>query len=153
MIDVARSAVKEKVIRVIVATWKNLVQLAPQSSMAFIVDKNTADCLYSIKSRKLKDEDLKADIAELIKYIEERQSHMTTWDFYANEIDSGKLSWTPAHQDEAFWKMHATKLDEDNYHTIKGLQKILQDPESALSAAVACHDIGQYVHYNPKGKQ
>ncbi|KAJ1915405.1 H(+)-transporting V1 sector ATPase subunit H [Mycoemilia scoparia] len=153
MTEVARTAVKEKVIRVIVATWKNLVDLAPQNNLSFIADSNTVECLYSIKGRKLKDDDLKTDIGELVEYIKEKQAHMSTWDFYANEIESGRLNWTPAHRDEAFWKLHAEKLDENNFRIIRGLHSILESNSDPLSVAIACNDIGQYIHFNTKGKQ
>ncbi|KAJ1672932.1 H(+)-transporting V1 sector ATPase subunit H [Spiromyces aspiralis] len=153
MVEIARSAVKEKVIRVIVATWRNLIELAPQSNMPFLVDSKTTDCLYSIKARKLKDEDIKADVDALIERTEEQRSHMSTWDFYVSEVRSGRLSWTPAHRDESFWAMHAAKLDDDNHCVIRALHELLKNPPDTLSIAVACHDIGQYVHFNPAGKQ
>lgn len=42
-----------------------------------------------------------------------------SFDEYAVEIRSGRLSWTPVHQSEKFWVENAAKLNETNFELLR----------------------------------
>jgi hypothetical protein len=42
-----------------------------------------------------------------------------SFDEYAVEIRSGRLSWTPVHQSEKFWVENAAKLNEVNFELLR----------------------------------
>jgi V-type H+-transporting ATPase subunit H len=42
-----------------------------------------------------------------------------SFDEYAVEIRSGRLSWTPVHQSEKFWVENAAKLNESNFELLR----------------------------------
>ncbi|KAJ1821030.1 H(+)-transporting V1 sector ATPase subunit H [Coemansia sp. RSA 2599] len=154
MVDIARAAVKEKVIRIIVATWINMVK-APEANVPNMLVARVPACLQTLSTgRSLKDEDLKADIGALAETLASHSGAMTTWDEYLTELASGKLHWSPAHRSEQFWKLHIRRMDESDHRVVRRLGEILAAPTSDETAlAVACHDLSQYVKLNPDGKK
>ncbi|KAJ1644374.1 H(+)-transporting V1 sector ATPase subunit H [Coemansia erecta] len=155
MVDIARAAVKEKVIRIIVATWINLANKAPEANMPNMLVAKVPACLQTLGTgRNLKDEDLKADIGALAETLAAHTGAMTTWDEYLTELASGKLHWSPAHRSEQFWKLHIRRMDESDHKVVRLLGDILAASTSDDTAlAVACHDLSQYVKLNPDGKK
>ncbi|KAJ1741386.1 H(+)-transporting V1 sector ATPase subunit H [Coemansia sp. RSA 1086] len=153
LVEIARGAVKEKVVRVIVATWANMAQHA--AAIPGLLVARVPACLETLRvGRNFKDEDLKQMVAELSEVLGEHSGVMTSWDEYKNQLKSGRLEWSGWHRSEQFWKMHAAKMDEQDHQIVRQLAKVLGDPEStATSQAVACHDLSQYVKCNPEGKR
>jgi V-type H+-transporting ATPase subunit H len=45
--------------------------------------------------------------------------YFRSFDEYAIEIRSGRLSWTPVHQSEKFWVENAAKLNETNFELLR----------------------------------
>ncbi|KAJ2784047.1 H(+)-transporting V1 sector ATPase subunit H [Coemansia javaensis] len=155
MVDVARSAVKEKVIRMIVATWANMLELAPAANVPNMLVAKVPGCLATLAAgRNFKDEDLREGVRRLAEDLAAHTGVMTTWDEYLNEVASGKLQWAPAHRSEQFWKLHVHKMDSDDHRVVRQLAGILaSDTASETALAVACHDLSQYVKFNPDGKK
>ena len=65
LLDISKAAVKEKIIRVCVSTWKNLLIKAKKYSMPVMIGAKVLDFLEVLNSRKLSDEELAADVAFL----------------------------------------------------------------------------------------
>lgn len=76
-----------------------------------------------------------------------------TWDEYESELESGHLSWSPAHESEEFWKENATKLAERDGRLVRILIDILKEAKDETVLAVACADIGHYVDHHEPGKK
>ncbi|KAJ1900848.1 H(+)-transporting V1 sector ATPase subunit H [Kickxella alabastrina] len=152
LVDIARSTGKEKVIRVVVSTLSNLL-LVPDANVPSMLVGGVPACLRTLAvGRSFKDEDLKAALAQLTEDLAGHSGVMTTWDEYCAEVASGKLHWSPAHRSEQFWKMHVARMDEADHRIVRQLAQVLgRDDETAL--AVACHDLAQYVKFNPDGKR
>ncbi|CAG8696189.1 6690_t:CDS:2, partial [Acaulospora colombiana] len=154
LIDIAKSAIKEKIIRVIIGTFKNLVDKAPEANLpAMLVAKLLNFCI-NLSARQWHDEEIKEDIAFLTAQLQENFHSLTTFDEYASEIRSGMLQWTPPHESEQFWRQNVTKLNEKDYELLRILARLLvtsNDDNTVL--AVAAHDLGQYVKYYPNGKK
>ncbi|KAJ2748712.1 H(+)-transporting V1 sector ATPase subunit H [Coemansia pectinata] len=153
--EIARSAVKEKVVRIVVALWANLLRLAAPANVPAMLVARVPACLATLGAgRSFKDEDLRSDLKQLAEELAEHTGVMTTWDEYLNELASGKLAWSPAHRSEQFWKLHIRRMDEHDHRVVRQLADLLTEPTASETAlAVACHDLSQYVRFNPDGKR
>ncbi|RKP15173.1 armadillo-type protein, partial [Piptocephalis cylindrospora] len=72
---------------------------------------------------------------------------------YVEEVKSGKLDWTPVHRSDAFWKNDSARFNDNAHELLKALCGILQTSTQATVLAVAAHDVGEYVKWNPLGKK
>ncbi|KAF7721503.1 H(+)-transporting V1 sector ATPase subunit H [Apophysomyces ossiformis] len=150
LIDVAKGAVKEKVIRVAIATLKNLVEKAPSENLAAMLVGKLLPFTENLSTRKWSDEDILEDIDYLKEKLQDNFQSLTTFEQYASELETGKLEWTPPHKSDLFWKENASKLDGDNYRLLRSLGRILSSSTNTLVLSVAANDVGQYVKYSSK---
>ncbi|KAJ7445794.1 ATPase V1 complex subunit H [Mycena galericulata] len=153
LIDVAQGAVKEKVIRVIVATFRNLVVKAPRANLPAMLVAQLLPFARNLCSRKWSDEDIIEDVQFLRDELNTNFQSLTTYDEYSSELTSGHLSWTPVHESDDFWKENAIKLNDKDYEQLKVLIKLLKESTDPLVLAVAAHDVGQYVKHCERGKK
>ncbi|KAI0362734.1 ATPase V1 complex subunit H [Trametes cingulata] len=153
LVDVAQGAAKEKVIRVIVATFRNLVSKAPQANLPAMLVAQLLPFAKNLSGRKWTDEDIVEDIQYLRDELSARFESLTTYDEYRSELLSGHLSWTPVHESDLFWKENATKLNDKDYELLKILIRLLSESSDPTVLAVAAHDIGQYVKHYERGKK
>ncbi|KAJ7286026.1 ATPase V1 complex subunit H [Mycena rebaudengoi] len=153
LIDVAQGAVKEKVIRVIVATFRNLVVKAPRDNLPAMLVAQLLPFAKNLCTRKWSDEDVVEDVQFLRDELAANFQSLTTYDEYSSELTSGHLSWTPVHESDDFWKENATKLNDKDYEQLKILVKLLKESSDPLVLAVAAHDVGQYVKHCERGKK
>ncbi|TFK55012.1 ATPase, V1 complex, subunit H [Heliocybe sulcata] len=151
--DVAQAAVKEKVIRVVVATFRNLITKAPSANLPSMLVAQLLPFMKNLSTRKWSDEDVLEDVQFLQDELKSRFDSLTTYDEYTSELASGHLSWTPVHESDLFWKENATKLNDKDYEQLKILVRLLQESSDALVLAVAAHDLGQYVKHYERGKK
>ncbi|TCD68244.1 H(+)-transporting V1 sector ATPase subunit H [Steccherinum ochraceum] len=151
--NVAQSAVKEKVVRVIVATFRNLVSKAPSANLPAMLVAQLLPFAKNLATRKWSDEDIVDDVVYLRDELNARFESLTTYDEYTSELTSGHLSWTPVHDSELFWKENATKLNNKDYEQLKTLIRLLSESQDPTVLAVAAHDLGQYVKHYERGKK
>ncbi|EIM82503.1 ATPase V1 complex subunit H [Stereum hirsutum FP-91666 SS1] len=152
-VDVAQGAVKEKVIRVFVATFKNLIIKAPAANLPAMLVAELLPFANNLSSRKWSDEDIPEDVQFIRDELKSRFESLSTWDEYSSELASGHLSWTPVHESDMFWKENAVKLNDKDHADLKQLIKLLQDSQDPTVLAVAAHDLGQYVKHYERGKK
>ncbi|KAF8163080.1 armadillo-type protein [Crassisporium funariophilum] len=153
LVQVAQNAVKEKVIRVVVATFRNLVTKAPSANLPAMLVCQLLPFAKNLAARKWSDEDILEDVQYLKEELNTRFQSLTTYDEYTSELASGHLSWTPVHESDDFWKENATKLNEKDYEQLRTLIKLLKDSRDPTVLAVAVHDVGQYVKHYERGKK
>lgn len=111
LVDIARSAVKEKVVRITVATLRNLLERAPEANAPAMLGSKLLPLVEILADRKFSDDEVIDDISFLHTELAERLKGMSTYDEYLSELSSGKLSWdNPAHELEDFWKENGSKL-------------------------------------------
>ncbi|KAI0736579.1 ATPase V1 complex subunit H [Fomitopsis betulina] len=151
--DVAQNAAKEKVIRVIVATFRNLITKAPAANLPAMLVSQLLPFAKNLCTRKWSDEDILDDVQYIRDELNARFESLTTYDEYSSELISGHLSWTPVHDSELFWKENATKLNDKDYAQLKTLIKLLSESHDPIVLAVAAHDVGQYVKHYERGKK
>ncbi|KAG9318161.1 ATPase V1 complex subunit H [Chiua virens] len=152
LISVAQTAAKEKVIRVIIATFRNLITKAPSVNFPAMLVAQLLPFSKNLCARKFSDEDILEDVQFVRDELEHNFESLTTYDEYVSELASGHLSWTPVHESDEFWRENASKLNEKDYEQLKILIGLL-NTEDPLVLAVAVHDLGQYVKHCERGKK
>ncbi|KAI8967525.1 armadillo-type protein [Mycotypha africana] len=151
LVEIAKSAVKEKVIRVSIATLRNLVEKAPAQNLAAMLVAKLLPFTENLSTRKWSDPDILEDIVFVKERLQEDFQSLTTFEQYASEIETGKLEWSPPHKSDLFWKENAHKLEENGYQLLKSIARLLSTSNSPLVLSVAASDVGYYVKYATKG--
>ncbi|CAO3588003.1 unnamed protein product [Absidia cylindrospora] len=147
LVDIAKGAVKEKVIRVAIATLRNLVQKAPAQNLAAMLVVKLLPFTENLSARKWSDADILEDVDYLKERLQENFQSLTTFEQYASEVETGKLEWSPPHKSDVFWKENTHKLEEHNFQLLRSLARILSTSTNAVVLAVAANDIGHYVKF------
>lgn len=155
--DVLRATNREKVQRVIFATFRNLLEKPGQSVAeqfaAEMIHFKAVPVLNVLVQQTRDDTDLQDDITFLHEKLNASLLDLSSWDEYAAEVKSGRLEWSPVHRSDKFWRENVMKLNENNHEILNTLVVILQESQSAVAIAVAAHDLGEYVRYYPRGKR
>lgn len=156
--DVLNGTEKEKVKRIIIAAFKNLLEKPNDADVV----KSNCLCMLQSKVKKLvelmlqsniEDPDLAEDLDFLNKKLETLVMDVTSFDEYTLEITSNRLNWSPCHKSDKFWRENAPRLNENNFYLIRKLIDILKlKGTSAQSLEIALNDIGEYVRYYSRGK-
>ena len=155
---ILNESTKEKVIRIILATFKNLIEkpldrdIARDNAITMFQCKVLKQLNILKQGQKLDDEDLIEDIEFLYEKLRESVHDLSSFDEYSSEIKSGRIGWSPVHSNEKFWRENAQRLNENNYDLLKILISILETSKDPQVLAVAAHDIGEYIRYYPRGK-
>lgn len=152
--DVARSAVKEKVTRVTVATLRNILAKAPEANAPVMLGAKCLTLSENLLSRKWSDEEIEQDLNYIRDELTEKLKTMTTWDEYLSELQSGQLSFeSPVHELDEFWKENAPKFVQEDGKVLKQLVTVLKESEDSTTLAVGCSDLGKFVHFFEQGKK
>lgn len=156
--DILSESGKEKVARIILATFRNLIEKPEESEIRrdnaiAMVQCKVSKQLEILQGKKFSDPDIVEDIEFLEEKLNASVQDMSSFDEYATEIKSGRLEWGPVHSSEKFWRENADKLNEKNYELLKILVHLLESSRDPLVLSVAAHDVGEYVRYYPRGKQ
>uniref|UniRef100_A0A914GX62 Probable V-type proton ATPase subunit H 2 n=1 Tax=Globodera rostochiensis TaxID=31243 RepID=A0A914GX62_GLORO len=139
--DILSECSKEKVIRIILATFRNLLEKI-----------DSRETLELMDAKKFDDPDLVEDIEFLSERLHASVQDLSSFDEYCAEVRSGRLQWSPVHKLEKFWRENAQRFNEKNFELIKILIKILESSNDPLPLSVAAHDIGEYVRHYHRGK-
>ncbi|XP_060523231.1 V-type proton ATPase subunit H isoform X2 [Cylas formicarius] len=154
--DILSDSVKEKVTRIILAVFRNLIekpedqQVAKEHCIAMVQSKVLKQ-LQIFEQRKFDDEDISADIEFLSEKLQASVQDLSSFDEYATEVKSGRLEWSPVHKSK-FWRENAQRLNEKNYELLRILIHLLETSKDPLVLSVASFDIGEYVRHYPRGK-
>lgn len=155
--DILSDTVKEKVSRIILATFRNLLEKPEeretvQENALSMVQCKVLKQLELLEARKFDDPDIVEDLQYLQEKLQESVQDLSSFDEYVTEIRSGRLEWSPVHKSDRFWRENAIRLNEKNYELLKILVRLLEGSKDPLILSVAAHDIGEYVRYYPRGK-
>jgi len=143
---------KEKTTRLLLATLNNLLSANKEALIPAATTARLPALLGNIAGRHLTDVDAKEDLAALDEMLDEYTQGQTTFDEYADEVNSGHLRWTPPHRNQTFWRENARKIIESNKNELpKKLAEIMgkewETDKKVL--AIACNDIGNLVKEAP----
>ncbi|XP_041101896.1 V-type proton ATPase subunit H-like [Polyodon spathula] len=158
MSDILQESVKEKVTRIILAGFRNLLEKSAEKethqeyALAMIQCKVLKQ-LENLEQQKYDDEDISEDIKFLLEKLGESVQDLSSFDEYSSELKSGRLEWSPVHKSEKFWRENAARLNEKNYELLKILTRLLEVSDDPQVLAVAAHDVGEYVRHYPRGKR
>uniref|UniRef100_A0A6M2DNJ4 V-type proton ATPase subunit H n=1 Tax=Xenopsylla cheopis TaxID=163159 RepID=A0A6M2DNJ4_XENCH len=155
--DILSDSAKEKVTRIVLAVYRNLIekvedqQVAKEHCIAMVQSKVLKQ-LSILEQRRSDDEDIVADVEYLTEKLQASIQDLSSFDEYATEVKSGRLEWSPVHKSAKFWRENAPRLNEKNYELLRILIHLLESSRDPLVLSVACFDIGEYVRHYPRGK-
>jgi len=152
VVEVLKSAAKEKVLRICLAILKNLVDKSSANNEQMI-EHGGIKIIETLSSKRWGDEDIVEDIDGLKDALQKNLTLLSSFDIYKQELMSGNLEWTPVHKSEKFWRENAPRFEENNNRPLGVLINLLKDsstPPVALS--VACYDLGEFVRFHPRGR-
>ncbi|RDX87178.1 V-type proton ATPase subunit H, partial [Mucuna pruriens] len=150
LIDVVKSSTKEKVVRVVVSTFKNL--LSKGTLGAQMVDFQLPQVVQSLKAQAWSDEDLLEALNYLEEGLKDNIKKLSSYDKYKQEVLLGHLDWSPMHKDPIFWRENITHFEENDFQIIRVLITILDTSNDPRTLAVACFDISQFIQHHSAGR-
>lgn len=160
--EILNNTAKEKVIRIILATLRNLIEKTSldvndkqvfQEYAVAIVHGKVVKTLGLLRDRKFDDPDINEDIDFLDEKLQSCVQELSSIEEYTAELKSGRLEWSPVHKSERFWRENAEKFNDHNYELLKVIVHLMETSKDPLVLSVASHDIGEYVRHYPRGKQ
>ncbi|XP_030538976.2 V-type proton ATPase subunit H-like [Rhodamnia argentea] len=150
LIDVVKCSTKEKVVGVVILTFRNLL---PKGTFgAQMVDLGLPQIVQSLKSQAWSDEDLLEALNELEEGLRDNIKRLSSFDKYKQEVLLGQLDWSPMHKDPIFWRENITHFEENDFQILRVLVTILDTSSDARALAVACYDLSQFIQYHPAGR-
>ncbi|GAU12977.1 hypothetical protein TSUD_191690 [Trifolium subterraneum] len=150
LIEVVKSSTKEKVVRVVVLTLKNL--LSKGTLGAQMVDLQLPQVVQSLKAQAWSDEDLLEALNSLEEGLKDNIKKLSSFDKYKQEVLLGNLDWSPMHKDPIFWRENITSFEEHDFQILRVLLTILDTSNDPRTLAVACFDISQFIQSHPAGR-
>ncbi|KIY03845.1 uncharacterized protein Z520_00536 [Fonsecaea multimorphosa CBS 102226] len=148
-----RMSPKEKTTRLLLATLNNLLATNKETLIATATTARLPALLSNLSSRHLTDPDLLEDLEALKTMLEEYTKNQTTFDEYADEVNSGHLRWSPPHRNPTFWRENARRILEDKSGELpKKLTEILSKgwESDKQVLAIGCNDVGHLVKQVPE---
>ncbi|KXJ15224.1 V-type proton ATPase subunit H [Exaiptasia diaphana] len=154
--DVLRESDKEKVVRIIIATLRNLMDKPEEKkkdAAVSMIQSKLVHVLSILNGKPWADEDIQEDVEYIYEKLNEVVQDLSNFDEYAAEVRSGRLEWSPVHKSEKFWRENAHRLNEKNYEILKILAHLMDSSEDSTTLCIAAHDTGEYVRHFPRGKR
>lgn len=150
--EIIKNSVKEKIIRLAIATLVNTLTLSRQTAVASLLLNGGLTLSKTLSDRKWADEELVADLEVLTTTLQEAFDSMTTFDEYKNELQSKHLRWSPPHRSDAFWKENAERFKEGDWKVLKQLSAIINEGDNTdpVVLAVALNDISRIITEFPE---
>ncbi|XP_037292938.1 V-type proton ATPase subunit H isoform X2 [Manduca sexta] len=155
--DILSDSVKEKVTRIVLAVFRNLIekpqdqQVAKEHCIAMVQCKVLKQ-LSILEQKRSDDEDIMNDVEFLNERLQASVQDLSSFDQYATEVKSGRLEWSPVHKSAKFWRENAARLNERGQELLRTLVHLLEKSHDPVVLAVACYDVGEYVRHYPRGK-
>lgn len=150
LMEVVKGSTKEKVVRVVILTFRNL--LAKGAFAVQMVDLGLQQIVQSLKAQAWSDEDLLEALNQLEEGLKDNIKRLSSFDKYKQEVLLGHLDWSPMHKDPGFWRENITKFEENDFQVLRVLITILDTSNDPTALAVACYDLSQFIQYHPGGR-
>ncbi|KAL7148755.1 hypothetical protein ABFS83_06G200500 [Erythranthe nasuta] len=150
LIDVMRGSTKEKVVRVVVLTLRNLLHKGTFGAQ--MVDLGLPQLVQSLKAQAWSDEDLLEALNQLEEGLKDNIKKLSSFEKYKQEALLGHLDWSPMHKDPIFWRDNITHFEEHDFQILRVLITILDTSSDSRTLAVACYDLSQFIQYHPAGR-
>ncbi|XP_010251374.1 PREDICTED: V-type proton ATPase subunit H [Nelumbo nucifera] len=150
LVEVVKGSTKEKVVRVVVLTLKNL--LSRGTFGAQMVDLGLPQIVQNLKAQAWSDEDLLEALNHLEEGLKDNIKKLSSFDKYKQEVLLGHLDWSPMHKDPWFWRENMTNFEENDFQILRVLITILDTSNDPRALAVACYDLSQFIQYHSAGR-
>ncbi|KAJ0014671.1 hypothetical protein Pint_20983 [Pistacia integerrima] len=150
LIEVVKSSTKEKVVRVVVLTLRNL--LPKGTFAAHMIDLGLPQIVQSLKAQAWSDEDLLEALNQLEEGLKDNIKRLSSFDKYKQEVLLGHLDWSPMHKDPLFWRDNINNFEENDFQILRVLITILDTSSDSRALAVACFDLSQFIQHHPAGR-
>ncbi|XP_072997579.1 probable V-type proton ATPase subunit H [Typha latifolia] len=150
LVEVVKGSTKEKVVRVVVLTFRNML---PKGAFAAqMIDLGLPQIVQNLKVQAWSDEDLLDALNQLEGGLKENIKRLSSFEKYKQEVLLGHLDWSPMHKDPGFWRENITNFEENDFQILHVLMTILDASSDPTALAVACYDISQFIQYHPAGR-
>ncbi|KAK6156440.1 hypothetical protein DH2020_010688 [Rehmannia glutinosa] len=150
LIEVIKGSTKEKVVRVVVLTLRNLLHKGAFGAQ--MVDLGLPQLVQSLKAQAWSDEDLLEALNQLEDGLKDNIKKLSSFDMYKQEILLGHIDWSPMHKDPIFWRENITNFEEHDFQILRVLITILDTSTDPRTLAVACYDLSQFIQCHPAGR-
>ncbi|GAB4821778.1 hypothetical protein N2152v2_008824 [Parachlorella kessleri] len=152
LVDMVRSAAKEKLVRIALLALQNLLTVGPTSLEYAVVDKGLPKAVANRLLQNWDDE----DIPLLLEWVDEQLAEgilqLSSFERYKKELLAGTFNWSPLHDQESFWLENSERLVDNNCQLLRVLMKLIETSRDTTTLAVACHDLAQFITYYPHGR-
>jgi len=153
LLETARSASKEKVVRVALAALRNLLEAEASPGARAAVLATAGRLAATLRLKAFHDEEVLDAISALEESAAAGAKAAGSFERYRQEVLSGALEWGGGRGDEAFWREHTAQFEENNFALVRTLCAVLSNSSTPPRAlAVACHDLGQIAANVPRGR-
>ncbi|XP_009792608.1 V-type proton ATPase subunit H-like [Nicotiana tabacum] len=150
LIEVVKGSTKEKVVRVVILTLRNL--LSKGSFSILMVDLGVLQIVQSLKAQAWSDEDLLDALNQLEEGLKDNIKKLSSFDKYKQEVLLGHLDWSPMHKDPIFWRENINSFEENDFQILRVLITILDTSSDPRTLAVACYDLSQFIQCHSAGR-
>ncbi|KAF4384670.1 hypothetical protein F8388_003977, partial [Cannabis sativa] len=149
LMDVAKNSTAEKVVRVVIMTFQNMLAKGIFDSQMIQLD--LSELVQSLKIQIWSDEDL----LDALNQVDENLNKIKTlksFEIYKQEVLLGRLYWTSIRKDSAFWSNNIAHFEENNFQILRVLITILDTSCDPRALAVACFDLSQFIKHHIDGR-
>jgi len=155
LVQVAQKALKHKVVRMVLAIWRNMLVAAEAENATRLLGAKVLPLCATLEERRYPDKEMQDDLGYIAAVLQRYLDQMSSYEQYRSELYSGRLSFdNPAHALEDFWRENAEKLTEDRDRDLKQLVQLLQSSDAdPTTLAAACADMGHFVQHMDGGRR
>lgn len=157
LVGLVAAARREKVVRVAIATLRNLSRAGGSdegaTSAGFaeaMIDCGLLTTLENFRERKWTDDDVADDLEAVREFLLRNFRELSSMERYEKEVRGERLSWNHLHS-EKFFREHAPACDRGDFKVVRRLLVHLGSPD-AVTQAVACSDLGEFARFYPNGR-
>ncbi|CAL5086283.1 unnamed protein product [Urochloa decumbens] len=150
LVEVVKGSTKEKVVRVVVMSFRNL--LAKGAFAAQMIDLGLPQIVQNLKAQAWSDEDLLDALNQLEVGLKDNLKKLSSFDKYKQQVLLGHLDWSPMHKDPSFWRENINNFEENDFQILRVLMTIIDTSSDTTALAVACYDLSQFLQYHPSGR-
>jgi len=154
--DIIRISSREKVIRISLATLRNLLNRKGNEDHSFNEDMIGCGLPKIVEgllgSKSWKDKDIEDDLKAVNNTLRQAIEVLSSFEVYQSEVMSASLSWSPVHS-ELFWRENINKFEHKNFFLIGKLIQLLNESKDDVGLEVAAYDLGEFARFYPDGKR
>lgn len=149
LIETARTAIKEKVVRMSIAIILNVLKFDHTQAVSLLIAERGLPICTSLCQRKWADDELREDLEYLRGVLHDAFAKMTTFEEYDAELKAKHLQWSPPHKNPAFWRENLDEFQKQDWKALNILCSLL-DSSDPTTQAVAAHDVTCILNESPE---